>query len=175
MISHETKRILGTTGLLLVIVLLAARVLPLPGSFFGAVTRQPSTLDRSPPSLIFADNVSVFHGARSFNLSLAGGGNYKWSFNVTYGSMMINLTESGSHAVVWSVGPQSPGSMYLNGVGFASFNWTAPASGNYQLTFQSSSPSQSLQPISPLVSVCYVQVWDLNPLIVIFGSSRPLA
>lgn len=172
MISHETKRILGTTGLLFILALLAARVLPFPGSSIATITRPPSTPHRFPPALIFADNVRLFLGAQSFNLSLAGGHHYVWRFNVTYGSMMINLADPDNRTVVWSVGPQSSGSMYLNGTGVASFNWTAPVSGYYLLTFQNVGSSQwSLSSSVPLFSVCDARVWDFDPVVVVFGSS----
>ena len=172
MISHETKRILGITGLLFIVVLLVARALPFPGPSISAVTRAPPTGNRLPPALIFHDNLSLIFGNRSFNLSLTGGHRYLWRFNVTYGSMMINLTSSASHAVVWSVGASSSGSMYLNGIGVASFNWTALVSGYYLLTFQGLSTSQWLSlPAVSLLSVCDARVWDLNPQIVVFGSS----
>ena len=172
MISHESKRILGTTSLLFIVALLVARALPSPGPSISAATPTPPTGNRLPPAMIFHENLSLSFRDQSFNLSVIGGHRYLWRFNVTYGAMTINLTSPVSNAVIWSGGPRSSGSQYLNGTGVASFNWTAPASGYYLLTFQRQRSSQwfSLSSV-PLVSVCDAQVWDLNPLIVVFASS----
>jgi hypothetical protein len=169
--SHETKRVLGTASLLFIVALFAVGALPFPGPRIEAVTRTPPTGARLPPALIFHDNLSLAFENRSFNLSLTRGHHYMWRFNVTYGSMMINLTDPVSHAVVWSVGPRSSGSMYLNGTGVASFNWTAPSSGYYLLSFQRLSPSQWVGFFGPFV--CDVQIWDPDShlLSVYFSSS----
>jgi hypothetical protein len=167
LISHETKRILGTAGLLFIAALFAARALPVPGPNITTATRTPPTGNRLPPALIFHDNLSLSFGDRSFNLSLTGGHQYMWRFDVTYGAMMINLTAPSSHSVVWSVGPRSSGSMYLNGTDVASFNWTASASGFYLVSFQNLRSSQWVDLSGP--AVCDVHVWDLSALIVSFN------
>lgn len=74
---------------------------------------------------------------------------------MTYGSMMINLTSSASSIVVWSVGPRSSGQMHLNGTGFANFNWTAPVSGYYLLSFQTLKSSTWLYGSDLLLSAMF--------------------
>jgi hypothetical protein len=170
MVSHETKRILGLTSLAFILIILLARALPLPfpGSHPFAFPRNPGGPSPYTPVLIFSDNVSFTVGAPTFNLSLTQSHSYMWKFNVTAGSVKINLTDPKTGSVFWTVGPRSTGQWHLNGTGFVSFNWTAPASTYYSLGLENQNlsrwSSNGLQPIS-LYPSCYIRVWDLNSFI----------
>lgn len=89
-----------------------------------------------------------------------------WKFNVTTGSINITLASFPGQVALWTVGPNSTGVYHLNGVGVASFNWTAPASGSVLLIFQNLLQSSwSLAPVQ--VSVCDARVWDVSPALVV--------
>lgn len=176
MVSHETKRVLGIASLVLILILLLARSLPLP--FPGVApwisTRNPSGSNGYEPALIFNDNVSFASGTPTFNLTLTQSHSYLWKFNVTFGSVKINLTDPKTGSIFWAVGPYSSGQWHLNGTGFVTFNWTAPASTFYSLVLVnqnlSSWSSNGFVYASPYSS-CDVHVWDLDaraPLHVIF-------
>src|SRR5438445_11907844 len=140
-VSHETKRILGISSLVLILLLLLARGLPF--SFPGS---QPSASPRIPnaPSLIFGDNVSFNGPAPTFNLTLIQFHSYMWKFNVTAGSVKIDLTDPKTGSVFWTVGPSSLGEWHLNGTGSVSFNWTVPASTYYSMVLENLNISSSL-------------------------------
>src|SRR5713101_2590578 len=82
----------------------------------------------------------------------------------------------GSHPFAFPRKPGGPSpytpALILNGTGFVSFNWTAPASIYYSLVLE----NQNLSPwssngflyTSPYSS-CDIHVWDLNSLRVIFA------
>src|SRR5438093_9855887 len=129
MVSHETKRILGISSLVLILLLLLARSLPFPfpGSQPIAFPRNPRGPNGYAPTLIFSDNAS-FIIAPTFNLTLIQFHSYMWKFNVTAGSVKIDLTNPKTGSIFWTVGPHSSGQWHLNGTGSVSFNWTAPAS-----------------------------------------------
>src|SRR3989442_2444060 len=163
-VSHETKRILGISSLVLILLLLLARGLPfpLPGS-------QPSVSPRvrNAPSLIFSDNVSFNGPAPTFNLTLIQFHSYMWKFNVTAGSIKINLTDPKTGSVFWTVGPRSLGQWHLNGTGFVSFNWTAPASIYCSMVLENLNISPSPWSSSWFVSSspyfsCDIRVLDLG-------------
>ena len=170
MVSHETKRILGIGGLVLILIVLLVRILPVPfpGSHPFAFPRNPGGRNGFAPALIFSDNVSFTSGTPSFNLTLTQSHTYMWKFNVTAGSVKINLTDPKTGSAFWTVGPRSTGQWHLNGTGFASFNWTAPASTHYSLGLENQNLSQwssnGLIPIS-LYPSCYIRVWDLNSFV----------
>jgi hypothetical protein len=166
-VSHETKRILGITSLVLILLLLMARSLPFP--FPGS---QPATFPRDPggpngyePALIFSDKVSFTSGTPTFNLTLTQSHSYMWKFNVTAGSVKINLTDPKTGTIYWTVGPRSSGQWHLNGTGFVSFNWTAPASTYYSMVVANQNPSSwssnGFLYTSPYSS-CDIHVWDLD-------------
>ncbi|OLE68884.1 hypothetical protein AUF78_13895 [archaeon 13_1_20CM_2_51_12] len=176
MVSHETKRVLGIASMVLILILLLARTLPLPfpGSPPAVIPRNPGSPNGYEPALIFNDNVSFTTGTPTFNLTLTQSHSYMWKFNVTTGSVNINLTDPKTGSVFWTVGPRSSGQWHLNGTGIVSFNWTAPASTYYSLVLvnQNLSPwlSNEFLYTSP-DSSCDIHVWDLNaraPLRVIF-------
>ncbi len=163
-VSHETKRILGISSLVLILLLLLARGLPLP--FPGS---QPSAFPRIryAPSLIFHDNVSFNGPAPTFNLTLIHSHSYMWKFNVTAGSIKINLTDPKTGSVFWTVGPRSLGQWHLNGTGFVSFNWTAPASIYYSMVLENLNISPSPWSSSWFLSgspyfSCDIHVWDFD-------------
>ena len=111
MVSHETKRILGISSLVFILILLLARSLPFP--FPGS---QPATFPRTPggsngyaPTLIFSHTVSFTGPTPIFNLTLIQFHSYMWRFNVTAGSMRINLTDPKTGSIFWTVGPRSTG------------------------------------------------------------------
>src|SRR5712691_2359542 len=95
MVSHETKRVLGIASMVLILILLLARSLPLPfpGSSPWVFPRSPGNPNGYEPALIFSDNVSFTIGAPTFNLTLTQSHSYMWKFNVTTGSVNINLTD----------------------------------------------------------------------------------
>ncbi|TMI14650.1 hypothetical protein E6H33_07845 [Candidatus Bathyarchaeota archaeon] len=167
MVSHETKRVLGIASLVLILILQLARIFPIP--FPGSV---PSVLPRNSggppgyePALIFNDDVSFTVRAPTFNLSLTQSHSYMWKFNVTFGSVKINLTDPRTGSTFWTVGPRSSGQWHLNGTGFVTFNWTAPASEYYSLVLVNQNLSQWLSNgfvyTSPY-STCDIHVWDLD-------------
>ncbi len=177
MVSHETKRILGITSLAFILIILLARLLPLPfpGSHPFAFPRNPRGPNPYTPALIFNDTVSFTSGTPAFNLTLTQSHSYLWKFNVTTGSVKIDLTDHKTGSIFWTVGPRSTGQWHLDGTGFASFNWTAPASTYYSMALE----NQNLSPwssngflyTSPYSS-CDIHVWDLNsftPTRVIFA------
>src|SRR5213593_2946455 len=177
MVSHETKRILGIGSLVLILIVLLVRILPVPfpGSHPFAFPRKPGGPSPYTPALIFNDTVSVASGTPTFNLSLTHSHSYMWRFNVTIGSVKINLTDPKTGSVFWTVGPRSTGQWRLNGTGFVSFNWTAPASTYYSLVLEnqnlSSWSSNGFLYTSPYSS-CDIHVWNLNlfiPTRVIFA------
>ncbi|OLD13222.1 MAG: hypothetical protein AUI93_01505 [Crenarchaeota archaeon 13_1_40CM_3_52_10] len=162
--------------MVLILILLLARTLPLPfpGSPPAVIPRNPGSPNGYEPALIFNDNVSFTTGTPTFNLTLTQSHSYMWKFNVTTGSVNINLTDPKTGSVFWTVGPRSSGQWHLNGTGIVSFNWTAPASTYYSLVLvnQNLSPwlSNEFLYTSP-DSSCDIHVWDLNaraPLRVIF-------
>jgi hypothetical protein len=169
-VSHDTKRILGISSLVLILLLLLARGLPFP--FPGS---QPSASPRirNAPSLIFSDNVSFNGPAPTFNLTLIQFHSYMWKFNVTADSVKIDLTDPKTGSIFWAVGPSSLGQWHLNGTGSVSFNWTAPASTYYSMVLEnlniSPSPWSSswFSSGSPYFS-CDIHVWDLDTLKVHF-------
>jgi len=168
MVSHETKRVLGIGSMVLILILLLARSLPLPfpGSGPWVFPRNPGSPNGFEPALIFSDNVSFTLGAPIFNLTLTQSHSYMWKFNVTAGSVNINLTDPKTGSNFWTVGPRSSGQWHLNGTGFVTFNWTAPASTYYSLALV----NQNFLYIS-LYSSCDIHAWDLNarePLRVFF-------
>jgi|SRR5438309_1785490 len=176
MVSHETKRILGLTSLAFILIIILARALPLPfpGSHSLAFPRNPGGPSPYTPVLIFSDNVSLTSRTPTFNLTLTQSHSYMWKFNVTFGSVKINLTDPRTGSIFWTVGPYSSGQWHLNGTGFVTFNWTAPASTYYSLVLVNQNLSQWLPNgfvhTSPY-SVCDIHVWDLDtraPLRVIF-------
>jgi len=167
MVSHETKRILGVSSLVLILILLLARSLPFP--FPGS---QPATSPRIhggsngyAPTLIFSDTDSFIGPTQTFNLTLIQFRSYMWRFNVTAGSMQINLTDPKTGSIFWTVGPRSAGPWYLNGTGFVSFNWTAPASISYSMVLENQNislwSSRGFLSTSPYFS-CDINVWDLD-------------
>ncbi len=170
MVSHDTKRILGISSLVLILLLVLARGLPFP--FPGS---QPSVSPRirNAPSLIFSDNVSFNGPAPTFNLTLIQFHSYMWKFNVTAGSVKIDLTDPKIGSIFWTVGPSSLGQWHLNGTGSVSFNWTAPASTYYSMVLENLNISPSLWSSSwfssgsPYFSCC-IHVWDLDTLEVHF-------
>jgi len=95
MVSHETKRVLGIASMVLILILLLARTLPLPfpGSPPAVIPRNPGGPNGYEPALIFNDNVSFTTGTPTFNLTLTQSHSYMWKFNVTTGSVNINLTD----------------------------------------------------------------------------------
>ena len=169
-VSHETRRILGISSLVLILLLLLARGLPF--SFPGS---QPSASPRirNAPSLIFGDNVSFNGPAPTFNLTLIQFHSYMWKFNVTAGSVKIDLTDPKTGSVFWTVGPSSLGQWHLNGTGSVSFNWAAPVSTYYSMVLENLNISSSLWSSSwfssgsPYFS-CDIHVWDLDALEVHF-------
>jgi hypothetical protein len=166
-ISHDAKRLLGTSSLVLILLLFLVRSLPFP--YPGS---QPSASPhiRYAPSLIFNDNVSftVPTPTATFNLTLIQLHSYMWKFNVTAGSVKINLTDPMTGGILWTIGPRSSGQWHLNGTGFASFNWTAPASTNYSMVLDNLNFSPSSWPLSWLLGSgspyfsCDIHVWDLD-------------
>jgi len=166
-VSPETKRVLGLASMVLILVLLLARSLPLPfpGSNTSVFPRNPGGPNGYGPALIFDDNLSFTTGMPTFNLTLTQSHSYMWKFNVTFGSVKINLTDPKTGNIFWMVGPRSSGQWHLNGTGFVAFNWTAPASTYYSLVLvnQNLSPwsSNGFLYTSPY-SVCDIRVWDLN-------------
>src|SRR2546428_8186191 len=70
-----------------------------------------------------------------------------WSFNVTTGSVKVDLTDPQTSSIFWTVGPRSVGQWHLNVTSFASFNWTAPAS----RLFNGSRKSKSLVMVDEFV------------------------
>src|SRR2546422_5630066 len=170
MVSHDTKRILGISSLVLILLLLLARGLPLP---FPGSQLSASPRIRYPPSLIFHDNVSFNGPAPTFNLTLIQFHSYMWKFNVTAGSVKIDLTDPKTGSIFWTVGPSSLGQWHLNGAGSVGFNWTAPASTYYSMVLENLniSPSQLssnwFSSGSPYFS-CDIHVWDLDTLEVRF-------
>jgi hypothetical protein len=176
MVSHETKRVLGISSMVLILILLLARSLPLPfpGSNPSVLPRNPGGPNGYEPALIFDDNLTFTNGTPTFNLTLTQSHSYMWKFNVTFGSVKINLTDPKNGNIFWTVGPYSSGQWHLNGTGFVTFNWTAPASTYYSLVLVNQNLSQWLSNgfvyTSPHSS-CDIHVWDLDtrePLRVIF-------
>ena len=166
MVSHDTKRILGISSLVLVLLLLLARSLPFPfpGSQQSAIPRNPRGPSGYAPTLIFSDNAS-FTKAPTFTLTLTQSHSYMWSFNVTTGSVKVDLTDPQTSSIFWTVGPRSVGQWHLNGTSFASFNWTAPASTDYSMVLENQnlwSWSTSLSSSTSPLSTCDIHVWDLN-------------
>jgi len=164
MVSHDTKRILGISSLVLILLLLLARGLPLP--FPGS---QPSASPRIryAPSLVFHDNVSFNGLAPTFNLTLIHLHSYMWKFNVAAGSVKINLTDPKTGSIFWTVGPRSSGQWHLNGTGSVSFNWTAPASTYYSMALENLNISTPPWSSSWFLSgssyfSCDIHVWDLD-------------
>jgi len=175
-LSHETKRVLGIASMMLILVLLLTRRLPLPfpGSNPSVFPRNPGGPNGYGPALIFDDNLSFTNGTPTFNLTLTQSHSYMWKFNVTFGSVKINLTDPKSGNIFWTVGPYSSGQWHLNGTGFVTFDWTAPTSTYYSLVLvnQNISPwlSNGFVYTSPYSS-CDIHVWDLDtrmPLRVVF-------
>jgi len=170
MVSHDTKRILGISSLVLILLLLLARGLPFP---FPSSQPSASPRIRNAPSLIFNDNVSFNGPAPTFNLTLIQFHSYMWKFNVTAGSVKIDLTDPKIGSIFWTVGPSSLGQWHLNGTGSVSFNWTAPASTYYSMVLENLNISPSLWSSSwfssgsPYFSCC-IHVWDLDTLEVHF-------
>jgi hypothetical protein len=167
MVSHETKRILGITSLAFILIFLLARILPLPfpGSNPFAFPRNPGGPNGPTPALIFNDSVSFANGTPTFNLTLTQSHSYMWRFNVTVGSVQIDLTNPKTGGIFWTVGPRSSGQWHLNGTGFVSFNWTAPASTYYSMVLENqnlSSWSSSGFLSTSQYSTCDIHVWDLN-------------
>ena len=167
MVSQETKRVLGIASLVLILILQLARIFPIPFP-----RSNPSVFPRNPggpsgyePALIFNDNVSFTVGAPTFNLTLTQSHSYMWKFDVTSGSVKINLTDPKTGSIFWTVGAYSSGQWHLNGTGFVSFNWTAPTSTYYSLVLvnQNLSPwlSNGFVYTSPYSS-CNIHVWDLD-------------
>lgn len=176
MVSHETKRVLGIGSLVLLLIVILAGILPLPfpGSHPWLFPRSPGGHHGYKPALIFNDNVSITNGTPTFNLTLVQSHSYMWKFNVTAGSVNINLTDPKTGSILWTVGPASSGQWHINGTGLVNFNWTAPASTYYSLVLAnqnlSSWSSNGLLYTSPYSS-CDIHVWDLNtpaPLRVVF-------
>ena len=176
MVSHETKRVLGIASLVLILILQLARIFPLPfpGSSPWIFPRNSGGPNGYEPALIFRANISVTNGTPTFNLTLTQSHSYLWKFNVTFGSVKINLTDPKTGSIFWTVGPYSSGQWRLNGTGFVSFNWTAPTSTYYSLVLSNQNRSQWLSNgfvyTSPYSS-CDIHVWDLDtrvPLRVIF-------
>jgi len=153
--------------LVLVLLLLLARSLlfPLPGSQTIAFPRNPRGPNTYPPTLIFNDNVSFSGSPPTFNLSLIQFHSYMWKFNVTAGSVKIDLTNFETGGIFWTVGPRSTGPWHLNGTGFVSFNWTAPASTSYSMVLENQYPSlwssSGFLSTSPFFS-CDIHIWDLD-------------
>jgi hypothetical protein len=110
MVSHETKRVLGIASLVLILILLLARGLPhpFPGSAPWVLPRNPGGSNGFAPALIFSGNISVANGTPTFNLTLRQSHSYMWKFNVTFGSVKINLTDPKSGNIFWTVGPFTP-------------------------------------------------------------------
>jgi hypothetical protein len=166
-VSHETKRVLGIASLVLILILQLARIFPLPfpGSVPFVFPRNSGGPPGYEPALIFNYNVSFTVGAPTFNLSLTQSHSYMWKFNVTFGSLKINLTDPRTGSIFWMVGPRSSGQWHLNGTGFVTFNWTAPASTYYSLVLVNQNLSQWLSNgfiyTSPY-STCDIHVWDLD-------------
>ena len=167
MVSHETKRVLGIASLVLILILQLARIFPIPfpGSNPSVFPRNPGGSNFYEPALIFNDNVSFAVGAPTFNLTLTQSHSYMWKFDVTFGSVKINLTDPKTGSIFWTVGPYSSGQWHLNGTGFVTFNWTAPTSTYYSLVLVSQNHSQWLSNgfvyTSPYSS-CDIHVWDLD-------------
>jgi hypothetical protein len=163
-VSHDTKRLLGTTSLVLILLLLLARSLPFP--FPGS---QPSANPhiRYPPTLIFNDNASFTGPAPTFNLTLIQFHSYMWKFNVSAGSVKIDLTDPKTGSIFWTVGPRSSGQWHLNGTGSVSFNWTAPASTYYSMVLENLNITRSPWSSTWFVGgsqyfSCDIYVWDLD-------------
>ncbi len=177
MVSHETKRILGISSLVLVLLLLLARSLPFPfpGSQPIAFPRTPRGPNTYPPTLIFRDTVSFAGPTQTFNLTLIQFHSYMWRFNVTAGSTKINLTDPRTGSISWTIGPRSTGPWHLNGTGFVSFNWTAPTSTSYSMVLENQNlslwSSSGFLSTSPFFS-CDIHVWDLDtpapPLVIVW-------
>ncbi len=164
MVSQDSKRILGISSLVLILLLLLARGLPFP--FPGS---QPSASPRIryAPSLIFHDNVSFNGPAPTLNLTLTHFHSYMWKFNVTAGSVKIDLTDPKTGSVFWMVGPRSSGQWHLNGTGSVGFNWTAPASTYYSMVLENLNISPSPWSSSWFSSgsqyfSCDIHVWNLD-------------
>jgi hypothetical protein len=153
--------------LVFILILLLARGLPFPfpGSQPATFPRIPSGSNGYAPTLIFSHTVSSTGPTRIFNLTLIQFHSYMWRFNVTAGSLKINLTDPKTGSIFWTVGPRSTGPWHLNGTGFVSFNWTAPASTSYSMVLenQNLSPwsSSGFLSTSPYFS-CDIHVWDLD-------------
>ena len=172
MISHETKRILGTSGLLFVLALFVIGALHFPLTGVTLIKTVPGPLKRPAPSLLFEDKLSFSFQRPSFNqtLQLSAGAAYLWRLNVTAGSVEANLTNPITGIAYWSIGNATSDTWRLNGVGFASFNWTAPEAGAYLLNIRGLYSWQGLLwSGGSLSSACDVQVWDLHPLTVSFN------
>ena len=167
MVSHETKRVLGIASLAIILILQLARIFPLPfpGSSPWVSPRNSGGPPGYEPALIFNDNVSFTVGAPAFNLSLTQSHSYMWKFNVTFGSVKINLTDPRTGSIFWTVGPRSSGQWHLNGTGFVTFNWTAPASTYYSLVLVNQNLSQWVSNgfvYNSPYSSCDIHVWDLD-------------
>src|SRR5712691_234543 len=93
MVSHETKRILGIGGLVLILIVLLVRILPLPfpGSHPFGFPRNPGGPNPYTPALIFNDTVSVTSGTPTFNLTLIQSHSYMWKFTVRPVPLRSNL------------------------------------------------------------------------------------
>ena len=152
---------------MLILILQLARIFPLPfpGSSPRVFPRNSGGPPGYEPALIFNDNVSFTVEAPTFNLSLTQSHSYMWKFNVTFGSVKINLTDPKTGNIFWTVGPRSSGQWHLNGTGFVTFNWTAPASTYYSLVLVNQNLSQWVSNgfvyTSPYSS-CDIHVWDLD-------------
>src|SRR5689334_15390763 len=167
MVSQETKRILGIASMALILILLLARGFPVPFMISrpAVITRNPGGPHGFSPALIFDANISITNGKPVFNLTLTQSHSYLWKFDVTKGSVEINLTNPKTGSVFWTVGPRSLGQWHLNGTGVVSFNWTAPASTYYSLILDNQPTSLWLSSgivyLSPY-SWCDIHVWDLS-------------
>lgn len=172
MLSHETKRILGISGLLLFLIVVLAGYLPFNGTGPWTITRVPVPIRGPGRGLIFDNKFSFSSERPSFDqgMALEKGYTYMWRFNATAGSITANLTDPFDDVVYWSVGPGSSDNWRLNGIGIVSFNWTAQVSSTYSFVVEGRDLAQqsTLSGASP-PTVCEVQIWEFYPLTAAFS------